>query len=252
MLTYLQEQHSKYLYQMSRKNRRKKQKSNVINFMNYLTEKKQQARPTAKSAGQQVYLDLLQNYQYRIIVSLGPAGTGKTMLATERAIERYQKGEIDKIVITRPASSVDEEIGFLPGDINQKMEPWMKPILDVFANHFMPNTLDEMINRGDLEIAPLAFMRGRTFKNAFIIGDEMQNSTPSQMKMLMTRLGQGSQMVITGDTKQSDRMTDNGLIDFRRYYEKYFNPEFIKFIELTKSDIQRHPAVAEVLNMYGD
>ena len=237
---------------MSRKNRRKKQKSNVINFMNYLTEKKHQARPTAKSAGQQEYLDLLQNYQYRIIVALGPAGTGKTMLATERAIERYQKGEIDKIVITRPASSVDEEIGFLPGDINQKMEPWMKPILDVFENHFLPNTIDEMVHRGNLEIVPLAFMRGRTFKHAFIIGDEMQNSTPSQMKMLMTRLGQGSQMVITGDTKQSDRMTDNGLIDFRRYYEKYFNPEFIKFIELTKSDIQRHPAVTEVLNMYGD
>ncbi|HBY67059.1 MAG TPA: hypothetical protein DEG69_04415 [Flavobacteriaceae bacterium] len=237
---------------MSRKNRRKKQKSNVINFMNYLTEKKHQARPTAKSAGQQEYLDLLQNYQYRIIVALGPAGTGKTMLATERAITRYQKGEIDKIVITRPASSVDEEIGFLPGDINQKMEPWMKPILDVFENHFLPNTIDEMVHRGNLEIVPLAFMRGRTFKHAFIIGDEMQNSTPSQMKMLMTRLGQGSQMVITGDTKQSDRMTDNGLIDFRRYYEKYFNPEFIKFIELTKSDIQRHPAVTEVLNMYGD
>ena len=243
---------SKYFYQMSRKNRRQKQQANTINFMNYLAEKKLAARPTAKSVGQQQYLDLLHNYQYKIVIALGPAGTGKTMLATERAIERFQKGEIDKIVITRPASSVDEDIGFLPGDINSKMEPWMKPILDVFSSHFMPNQLDELLHNGSLEIAPLAFMRGRTFKDTFIIGDEMQNSTPSQMKMLMTRLGRGSQMVITGDTRQSDRMIDNGLVDFRRCYEQYFNPEFVRVIELTKADIQRHPAVTEILNMYGD
>jgi phosphate starvation-inducible PhoH-like protein len=174
------------------------------------------------------------------------------MLATERAIERLQKGEIDKVVVTRPASSVDEEIGFLPGDINRKMEPWMKPILDVFESHYMPPTVDEMMKRGTIEIAPLAFMRGRTFKDAFIIGDEMQNSTPSQMKMLMTRLGRGSQMVITGDTRQSDRMIGNGLVDFKRQYENYFNAEYVKFIELGKVDIQRHPAVSEVLGIYGE
>jgi phosphate starvation-inducible PhoH-like protein len=237
---------------MSRKQRRKKQQSNIINLMNYLEQKRSTARPTAKTVGQQNYLDILNDYKNKIIVAIGPAGTGKTMLATERAIERLQKGEIDKVVITRPASSVDEEIGFLPGDIQSKMEPWMKPIFDVFGNHFMPPTLDEMIKRGTIEIAPLAFMRGRTFKDAFVIGDEMQNSTPSQMKMLMTRLGRGSQMVITGDTKQSDRMIDNGLTDFRRHYEKYFNPSYINFVTLTKDDIQRHPAVQEVLNIYGD
>jgi len=237
---------------MSRKQRRKKQKSNIINFMNYLQEKKHTARPTAKTVGQQEYLDVLNNYQYRILVATGPAGTGKTMLATERAIQRLQNGEIDKIVITRPASSVDEEIGFLPGDIKNKMEPWMKPIIDVFESHYMPPAIDEMMHNNTLEIAPLAFMRGRTFKHSFIIGDEMQNATPSQMKMLMTRLGKGSQMVITGDTRQSDRMLDNGLTDFRRHYEKYFNAEYVKFIELTKRDIQRHPAVNEVLSIYGD
>ena len=187
-----------------------------------------------------------------IVVALGPAGTGKTMLATERAIERLQKKEIEKVIVTRPASSVDEEIGFLPGDLNRKMEPWMRPILDVFENHYMPNVVEDMMKRGTIEIAPLAFMRGRTFKDAFIIGDEMQNSTPSQMKMLMTRLGRGSQMVITGDTMQSDRMVGNGLVDFKRQYEKYFNAEYVKFVELTKMDIQRHPAVAEVLGIYGE
>lgn len=252
MCILLAQQTLKYFYTMSRKNRRKKQQSNIINFMNYLAEKRQAARPTAKTPGQQNYLDILNNYQYKIVVALGPAGTGKTMLATERAIERLQKGEIDKVVVTRPASSVDEEIGFLPGDINRKMEPWMKPILDVFESHFLPPTIDEMLHRGTLEIAPLAFMRGRTFKDSFIIGDEMQNSTPSQMKMLMTRLGRGSQMVITGDTRQSDRMIGNGLVDFKRLYNNYFNAEYIKFVELDKMDIQRHPAVSEVLGIYGE
>jgi len=237
---------------MSRKNRRQKQQSNTINFMNYLVEKRHAARPTAKTPGQQNYLDILNGYQYKIVVALGPAGTGKTMLATERAIERLQKGEIDKVIVTRPASSVDEDIGFLPGDINRKMEPWMRPILDVFESHYMPNTVDDMMKRGTIEIAPLAFMRGRTFKDSFIIGDEMQNSTPSQMKMLMTRLGKGSQMVITGDTHQSDRMVGNGLVDFKRQYENYFNAEYVKFVELSKMDIQRHPAVAEVLGIYGE
>ena len=237
---------------MSRKHRRQKQQSNIINFTNYLVDKKHVARPTARTPGQQEYLNILNNYQYKIVVALGPAGTGKTMLATERAIERLQKGEIDRVIVTRPASSVDEDIGFLPGDINRKMQPWMKPILDVFESHYMPPTVDEMMKRGTIEIAPLAFMRGRTFKDAFIIGDEMQNSTPSQMKMLMTRLGKGSQMVITGDTRQSDRMIGNGLVDFKRQYENYFNAEYVKFIELSKVDIQRHPAVSEVLGIYGE
>jgi phosphate starvation-inducible PhoH-like protein len=205
-----------------------------------------------RSKNQESLVLALRDASQHIVITAGPAGTGKTMLATERAIERLQKGEIDRVIVTRPASSVDEDIGFLPGDINRKMEPWMKPILDVFGSHYMPPTIDEMMKRGTIEIAPLAFMRGRTFKDAFIIGDEMQNSTPSQMKMLMTRLGKGSQMVITGDTRQSDRMIGNGLVDFKRQYENYFNAEYVKFIELGKADIQRHPAVSEVLGIYGE
>jgi phosphate starvation-inducible protein PhoH len=241
----------KYLH-MSRKQRRIKRQSNIIKFEDHIAEKIHTANPVARTPQQQEYLDLLMQYDKRIIVALGPAGTGKTMLATCRAIQRMQKGEIDKIVITRPASSVDEEHGFLPGDLRQKMEPWTRPILDVFESHYFPQQIEEMMYRGQLEIAPLAYMRGRTFNDSMIIGDEMQNSTPSQIKMLMTRLGRGSSMVITGDTRQSDRMTDNGLIDFRRIYEGWANPEYVKFIELTKADVQRHPAVTEILSMYGD
>lgn len=237
---------------MSRKNRRKKVEANVINFSNYITEKSHQARPVARTPGQQKLLDLLTQYQYKIIVALGPAGTGKTYLTTVRAIERFQKGEIDKIVITRPATSVDEQHGFLPGDLNMKMEPWVKPIFDVLQKHFLPPQIEEFIHRGQIEIAPLAYMRGRTFDDAVIIGDEMQNSTPSQIKMLMTRLGKGSQMIITGDVRQSDRYESNGLIDFKRIYENWANPEYVKFVELTKNDVQRSAAVTEILSMYGD
>jgi len=237
---------------MSRKARRKKQMSNVISFSNYLTEKSHEANPKARTPGQQKLLDLLMQYQYRIIVALGPAGTGKTYLATVRAIQRLQNSEIDKIVITRPATSVDEQHGFLPGDLKSKMEPWVKPITDVFEQHFLPGQVDEMIRRNQLEIAPLAYMRGRTFNDAFIIGDEMQNATPNQMKMLLTRLGRGSQMVVTGDVRQADRLEENGLVDFRRLYNGWMNPEFVKFVELNKTDVQRHPAVQEVLSMYGD
>jgi len=163
------------------------------------------------------------------------------------------EGGIQKIVITRPMVSVeDESVGFLPGDMTQKMAPWTRPIFDIFHEYFDPLDVQDMIVKGVIEISPLAYMRGRTFKDAFVIGDETQNSTPSQMKMLMTRLGRGSQMVITGDTHQSDRMVGNGLVDFRRLFNNYHNAEYIKFVELGKVDIQRHPAVAEVLGIYGE
>ena len=145
----------------------------------------------------------------------------------------------------------DEQHGFLPGDLNQKMEPWTRPLFDVLAEYYDKKDIVRMLDEQIIEISPLAFMRGRTFKHSWIIADEMQNATPNQMKMLLTRLGEGSKMVVTGDTKQADRKDpDNGLLDFKGLVESYKNCMYVSGIELTGKDIQRHPAVVEILKIY--
>jgi phosphate starvation-inducible PhoH-like protein len=150
-----------------------------------------------------------------IVVTAGPAGTGKTYLAMLAAVRAFRAGEVDRIVLTRPAVGVeDERHGFLPGDLNQKMDPWIRPLTDILRDYYRVADIAAMIAEQTIEIAPLAFMRGRTFKNSFIIADEMQNATPSQMKMLLTRLGENSKMAVTGDLQQADRPTANGLVDF--------------------------------------
>ena len=176
------------------------------------------------------------------------------MLAVLAAIKALKEGEITKIVVTRPAVGVDgEKHGFLPGDLNQKMEPWTRPIFDVLHDHYTPKDTQMMLEAGILEISPLAFMRGRTFKESYIIADEMQNATPGQMKMLLTRLGEGSRMVVTGDVMQADRKgEDNGLIDFDRLLQDHGNSKYIGWTSFNYKDIERHPAVAEVLKIYGD
>jgi phosphate starvation-inducible PhoH-like protein len=176
------------------------------------------------------------------------------MLAVMAAIQAYQKGECKKIVITRPAVGVDdEEHGFLPGDINQKMAPWTRPILDVFAEYYRQSEITRMLDEAVIEVSPLAFMRGRTFKNSWIIADEMQNATPSQMKMLLTRLGENSKMVVTGDTQQADRKEDNnGLLDFKRLVAQYEHSKFVAGVEFAGRDIHRHAAVVEILKIYGE
>ena len=158
------------------------------------------------------------------------------------------------MIITRPAVGVDDEQhGFLPGDINAKMEPWTKPIFDVVREYYNAKQIQTMISEGVIEISPLAFMRGRTFKNAHVIADEMQNATPSQMKMLLTRIGDDSRMVVTGDIAQTDRKEyENGLIDFTKLYNQYSESEYITLCKFEHNDIERHPAVAEVLDIYGD
>jgi phosphate starvation-inducible PhoH-like protein len=158
---------------------------------------------------------------------------------------------VDKIVVTRPAVSVDEELGFLPGTLEQKMAPWTRPIFDVLSEYYYAREIEAMIREGIVEISPLAYMRGRTFKNAYIIADEMQNATPNQMKMLLTRLGENSKMVVTGDLAQADRLKDNGLIDFcQRLRNK--NLDKLDIVEFGMVDIERHDAVKEVLSIYGD
>lgn len=168
------------------------------------------------------------------------------------AIKNFKDGLVDKIVITRPAVSVDEDLGFLPGTMEDKMAPWTRPIFDVFKEYYSPREVEGMIQEGIVEIAPLSYMRGRTFKKAFIVADEMQNATPSQMKMLLTRIGEKSYMVVTGDLHQADRASDNGLLEFVKKLEGYRETSCIDIVRFQHSDIERHKAVSEVLDIYGD
>jgi phosphate starvation-inducible PhoH-like protein len=225
---------------------------NIIDFQPaYLPQKKQRVHLNPRSANQREYLDKLQNDQTSIVLAIGPAGTGKTMLAVQHGIKLFQEGIVDKIVVTRPAVSVDEDLGFLPGTLNEKMAPWTRPIFDVFAEYYQQKDIAKMLEDGVIEISPLAYMRGRTFKNAYIIADECQNTTVNQMKMLLTRLGEGSKMVVTGDLAQADRMSDNGLIDFCNLLSGK-PTKHIDIVEFDHKDIERHNAVKEVLKLYGD
>ena len=223
--------------------------NNLIELKQYF-KKHQQVNIIPRSLNQEKYVELLKNPKKYITFAIGPAGTGKTMLGVQMAIKLFKEGVIDKIVITRPAVSVDEEHGFLPGTLNQKMEPWTKPIMDVFQEYYHTKQIAEMLEEGVIEISPLAYMRGRTFKNAFIVADEMQNATPSQMKMLLTRLGEGSRMVVTGDLAQADRPRENGLLQFCELYGQGGDYRMIAMVRFETKDIERHPVVKEVLSIY--
>ena len=223
-----------------------------------------------RTPNQALYLKYLIDERVKIVLGVGPAGCGKTLFACHRAIEEYMEGGIQKIVITRPMVSVeDESVGFLPGDMTQKMAPWTRPIFDIFHEYFDPLDVQDMIVKGVIEISPLAYMRGRTFKDAFIIADEMQNSTPNQMLMLTTRLGENAKMAITGDLKQSDKgVENNGLADFMRKlytYRRVKNSQSggeggvtggsggnlgVKLVQLCASDVCRSEIVSRILDMY--
>ena len=203
----------------------------------------------AKTPNQLNYYQYLQNKDVNLVLCHGPAGTGKTLFACNAAAEQLKNGNIQKIVLTRPVVSVDEELGFLPGDIACKMDPWTRPIFDVLSEFFNRKDIDDMVRNGIIEISPLAFMRGRTFKNAFIIADEMQNSSPNQMMMLTTRIGLGSKMAITGDLLQSDRCSNNGLLDLVKRI-KIYKPFGIEMVELGKEDVFRSEVVSRILELY--
>jgi phosphate starvation-inducible PhoH-like protein len=225
---------------------------NIIDFQPYLPAKKQRVNIQARNANQKLYLSKLYSESTSIVLAIGPAGTGKTMLAVQYGIKLFQEGKVDRIVVTRPAVSVDEDLGFLPGDLNEKMAPWTRPIFDVLGEYYQKKEIANMLEEGVIEISPLAYMRGRTFKNAYIVADEMQNATVNQMKMLLTRLGEGSKMVVTGDLAQADRLSDNGLIDFCNLLEQKEYLEHIDIIRFDTKDIERHNAVKEVLAVYGE
>ena len=193
----------------------------------------------------------LQDAAQHIVVTVGPAGTGKTYLAMLAAIKALKEGDCDRIIMTRPAVGVEgEQHGFLPGNLVAKMEPWTRPLLDVLREHYRPQDIVAMIEDQVIEIAPLAYMRGRTFKNSWIIADEMQNATPAQAKMLMTRIGSNSKIIITGDVEQADRnSSDNGLMDLCARLENH-SVKGIAVCALEARDVQRHKIIGDVLKLY--
>lgn len=243
---------------LSRQRANKKQQqsnrfnTNVIDFQQYVPPKKAQVKIIPRNRAQENYFLKLQDPNKTMLFAIGPAGTGKTLLATQMAVKLLKDGEIDKIIVTRPAVSVDEQHGFLPGTLEKKMEPWTRPIFDVFSEYYYSKDIQNMLLEGVIEVSPLAYMRGRTFKNAFILADEMQNATPNQMKMLLTRIGENSRMVITGDLRQADRLEDNGLIEFIRLLDSQNGFKHVDIVNFGQKDIERHPAVKEILEIYGD
>lgn len=225
------------------------------NMMQYLSarEKKsfEEKFTKPKNGIQRDYHNLLNQKSKKIVVATGPAGTGKTMFATETAVKYFLMGTYEKLIFTRPSVSVDEDLGYLPGTLEEKMAPWVRPIYDILYTFLTPKEVSVLMEEKTIEIAPLGYMRGRTFKNCWIVADEMQNSTISQMKMLMTRLGENSRLVITGDLDQHDRLNEqNGLEDFLNKF-KGKRSASITSVEFEHSDIQREEVVKEVLEIYG-
>ena len=202
-----------------------------------------------RTLNQKKYVESIYNNQ--ITIGIGPAGTGKTLFACAYAVNQLQQNKISKIILTRPIVTVEEDLGYLPGKLNSKMEPWTRPIFDIFLEYYDQRSLTSMLNNNVIEIAPLAYMRGRTFKNAIIIADEMQNSSPNQMMMVTTRIGENSKLLITGDLNQSDRYEDNGLKDLLEKLTRYKgNASDIGICHFTYEDVQRSKIVETLLQVY--
>jgi len=237
----------------AKRNASKKQSNRNFNNVVDLNQQKkqQQVHIVPRNLAQESYTLKLLSQDKNIVFGVGPAGTGKTMLAVQAAVKMFKEGDVDRIVVTRPAVDADEKLGALPGTLEEKMAPWTRPIFDVLREYFSAREIQGMIEEEIIEIAPLGYMRGRTFKKSYILADEMQNTTPNQMKMLLTRLGEGSYMAVTGDLDQADRSKDNGLIDFLNHLEKK-KPARLDIVRFAQGDVERHEAVKEVLEIYGD
>lgn len=200
-----------------------------------------------KTLGQRQYVSAIRKKD--LVFGIGPAGTGKTYLAVVMAVTALKNGHVKRIILTRPAVEAGESLGFLPGDLKEKVDPYLRPLYDALHDVFGSEHTQRLIERGTIEIAPLAYMRGRTLDDAFVILDEAQNTTAAQMKMFLTRLGFGSKMVITGDISQVDlpKGMKSGLAVVRDILK---NTSGIQFIELEQSDVVRHPLVARIINAY--
>ncbi|WP_283111732.1 PhoH family protein [Lactobacillus gallinarum] len=200
-----------------------------------------------KNMGQKRYVEAIDKSD--VVFGIGPAGTGKTFLAVVCAIAAFKKGEVSRIILTRPAVEAGESLGFLPGDLKEKVDPYLRPIYDSLYAILGTNTTDRLMERGVIEVAPLAYMRGRTLDDAFVILDEAQNTTDAQMKMFLTRLGFNSKMVVNGDMTQVDLpgRQHSGLIDAKHILK---NIDQIKFINFSANDVVRHPVVAKIITAY--
>ena len=211
----------------------------------YITSKKTTITP--KSPAQKEYIDAIRKYD--IVFGIGPAGTGKTYLAMAMAISSLTKGLVDRMILTRPAVEAGEELGFLPGDLAEKVDPYLRPLYDALHDMMRYEKVSNLMQKGAIEVAPIAFMRGRTLNDSFIILDEAQNTTPEQMKMFLTRIGFNSKAVITGDITQIDLPTErvSGLIQAKNILQEI---EDLKFVFFSKRDVVRHPLVQHIIKAY--
>ncbi len=198
-----------------------------------------------RSDGQRGLMEAIDSYN--LTLAIGPAGTGKTYLAISAAVEALEKGKVEKIILSRPAMEAGESLGFLPGDMHEKMAPYLRPLYDALGDRLGGKKVRQYMDEGTIEIAPVGFMRGRTLNNAFIVIDEAQNCTYGQLKMLLSRLGWNSTIVVTGDPDQSDLLAGiSGLSDVAAKLEKLEN---VAVVRLAQKDIVRHPLVAEMLDV---
>lgn len=242
--------------QQRRNNQQQHPQTPQPNTIDFHTARRTSPRPInliPHTMAQEQLVMALLDPEIPVVTAMGPAGTGKSYLAMLAAMRDLRANQCERIVLTRPAVGVeDERHGFLPGDLTRKMEPWTRPLLDIMREFYPVREIQAMIENEVIEIAPLAFMRGRTFRNAWIVADEMQNATPNQVKMLLTRIGQGSRIVITGDIEQTDRARrDNGLWDLVDRLDREPMPG-IRVCRLGARDIQRHEVIDQVLRLYSD
>jgi len=206
-----------------------------------------------RTAAQESFARVLRRESPPVVVVQGPAGTGKTRVATAVGLERLLDGEFERMIVTRPVVPADEDIGYLPGTLNDKMMPWLHPITDAMRDAGLSAAdVDRLFERGTVEVAPLAFMRGRTFANSWIVADEAQNCTTNQLLMLMTRIGLGSKMVVAGDVMQHDRREDCGFATLVDRLRSEDVEDHVGLVEFSSHDVVRHPSIPRIIRLFND